>query len=139
MNALLPIPPQLGGFIRLPGASPRFISLERVLRVFLPKLFPAGCAVGLFRIIGHGIEIEEEAEDLVAVLKKHLETPPQRFGYPHMEVDQCPTGIRNFIADQLDVSDDVIVMRGPMWLCRSPSNSFWTSSPTSNSRPAHAP
>ena len=40
MNALLPIPPQLERFIRLPGSSPRFISLEHMLRVFLPKLFP---------------------------------------------------------------------------------------------------
>ena len=53
MNALLPIPPQLERFIRLPGTSPRFISLENMLRVFLPKLFPGYDVLGqgLFRII----------------------------------------------------------------------------------------
>ncbi|HEY1638494.1 MAG TPA: hypothetical protein VGF62_08225, partial [Rhizomicrobium sp.] len=55
VTSLLPIPPQLQRFIRLPSESKeaRFLTLERVIGLYLDKLFP-GYAVngsGLFRII----------------------------------------------------------------------------------------
>ena len=113
MNALLPIPPQLDRFVLLPGEQTRFMSLESMLQVYLPKLFPGYEVLGqgLFRIIRDSdIEIEEEAEDLVRVFESALKR--RRRGHViRMEVDaECPAELRSFIADQLDVSEEVIVI-----------------------------
>ena len=62
------IPPAIPRFIRLPGDSAVYISVENVIRQNVEQLFPG------FRPLGHGvfrvlrdsdIEIEEDAEDLV--------------------------------------------------------------------------
>ncbi|MGQ5700864.1 RNA degradosome polyphosphate kinase [Sandaracinobacteroides sp. A072] len=68
LSALLMLPPMLPRFVRLPGSSARYISLEHVLTRFFPLIFPGFEALGqgAFRIIRDSdIEIEEEAEDLV--------------------------------------------------------------------------
>ena len=113
MKALLPIPSQLERFVRLPGERARFILLENLLSMFLPRLFP-GYEVqskGLFRIIRDSdIEIEEEAEDLVRVFETALKMR-RRGVVIRMEVDAaCKTDLRNFIAQELDVSGEVTIM-----------------------------
>jgi polyphosphate kinase len=80
-SALIPVPPQLKRFIRLPDtehASPgdvRFIPLEEVIALYFDKLFP-GHAVsgwGMFRILRDSdVEVEEEAEDLVLLFETLL-------------------------------------------------------------------
>jgi polyphosphate kinase len=76
MRALLPVPPQIERFIRLPqvptpgvGRPPiRFVMLEDVITLFLQRMFPGFIPAeqGLFRLIRDtDVEFEEEAEDLV--------------------------------------------------------------------------
>jgi polyphosphate kinase len=68
MMALLMLPPMLPRFVRLPGASARYVALEQVLTRFFTLVFPGYDVLGqgAFRIIRDSdIEIEEEAEDLV--------------------------------------------------------------------------
>ncbi|HEV7264803.1 MAG TPA: RNA degradosome polyphosphate kinase [Falsiroseomonas sp.] len=73
MRALLPLPPQVERFIRLPsaeakGAPIRFVMLEDLILLFLDRLFPGyiPAETGLFRLIRDtDVEFEEEAEDLV--------------------------------------------------------------------------
>ena len=113
MKALLPIPPQLERFVRLPGEKARFMLLENMLSMFLPRLFP-GYEVegkGLFRIIRDSdIDIEEEAEDLVRLFETALKLR-RRGVVIRMEVDSaCPNDLRNFIAAELDVSGEVTIM-----------------------------
>ncbi|MEL6196996.1 MAG: RNA degradosome polyphosphate kinase, partial [Pseudomonadota bacterium] len=71
LNALIPVPPQLDRFIRLP-ASPdgriRFLPIEKLLEVFQAQLFPGYEVAGhcLFRVLRDSdLEVEEESEDLV--------------------------------------------------------------------------
>jgi polyphosphate kinase len=72
MRALLPLPPQVDRFIRMPaaeGGGPiRFVQLEDLITLSLGRLFPGFILAeqGLFRLIRDtDVEFEEEAEDLV--------------------------------------------------------------------------
>ncbi|MCA1908311.1 MAG: RNA degradosome polyphosphate kinase [Magnetospirillum sp.] len=75
LRALVPLPPQLERFIRLPGEAIRFLPLEKLVLLFLDRLFPGFRmeASGLFRVIRDSeMDIDEEAEDLVRVFESAL-------------------------------------------------------------------
>lgn len=75
LHALVPLPNQVGRFIRLPGEGIRFILLEAATMLFLDRLFPGYTLAksGHFRILRDSeMEIDEEAEDLVRSFESAL-------------------------------------------------------------------
>ena len=113
MVALLPVPHHVKRFVRLPGnGDVRFISLERMLELFLEQLFPgyrvSGC--GVFRVIRDSdIEIEEEAEDLVRVFESALKRR-RRGRVIRLKVDcGMPHDLRDLIVSRLDADMETVV------------------------------
>ncbi len=115
MEALIPIPGQIPRFIRLPqpqsanGTAPpsaRFIALEKIIGVFLDRLFPAYQVVGsgCFRVLRDSdIEVAEEAEDLArwfeGALKRRRRGSVIRIKFE----SSMPDDLRSFIVDHLDL------------------------------------
>jgi len=129
MNALLPIPHQVGRFVRLPasdqvrasdteaGLKIRFIMLEQVLALFIQKLFPRYriIAKGSFRLLRDSdIEIEDEAEDLVRFFETALKR--RRLGRViRLEVDSSMGAeLKQFITSELGVNARDLIEVGPM-------------------------
>ncbi|MBV9419718.1 MAG: RNA degradosome polyphosphate kinase, partial [Alphaproteobacteria bacterium] len=118
VTALVPIPPQLQRFIRLPdnGRSIRFLPLEKAVTLHLDKLFPGHDVIGsgVFRVLRDSdIEVEEEAEDLVRLFETLLKQR-RRGDVIHMKCSaSMPEDLREFIAKELDLEagDLVIVDR----------------------------
>jgi polyphosphate kinase len=122
MRALLPIPPQLDRFIRLPadGRVSRFLLLEDLIALSLKRLFPGFIAAeqGLFRLIRDSdVEFEEEAEDLVRSYETALKRR-RRGRAIRLSVDsRMPTDMVAFVAEQLDAKrDGVFVVDGLLGL-----------------------
>jgi polyphosphate kinase len=125
MHALLPIPSQLARFIRLPtDASPqagpptiRFIRIESAIGMFITRLFPGFIArsQGAFRVLRDSdIEVQEEAEDLVALYETALKR--RRRGHViRLEIDgQMPSRLRRFVVQELDIRDDGVFIKEGM-------------------------
>jgi polyphosphate kinase len=126
MHALLPIPGQLSRYIRLPaldaaqGGTPlpiRFIRIESMIGMFLSKLFPGFLARshGAFRVLRDSdIEVQEEAEDLVALYETALKR--RRRGHViRLEIDgQMPTRLQRFVVQELEIREDAVFVKEGM-------------------------
>ena len=114
-TALIPVPPQLRRFIRLPDTEKRvrFLPLEDVIALQFERLFPGKkvSGWGLFRILRDSdVEVEEEAEDLVLLFETLLKRR-RRGSVIHMKCSKSmPDGLRRFIAGHLDLDDSEIVI-----------------------------
>ena len=115
VTALLPVPAQLQRFIRLPddGKVARFLSLEKVIELYLQRLFPGHVVrgSGLFRLLRDSdVEIEEEAEDLVRLFETLLKRR-RRGSVIHMQCSaSMPADLRGFMADQLALKRSELVL-----------------------------
>jgi len=115
-SALIPVPPQLKRFIRLPDTNPRevrFIPLEHVIALYFDRLFP-GHGVsgwGMFRLLRDSdVEVEEEAEDLVLLFESLLKRR-RRGSVIHVKCSaSMPQALRQFIAEHLDLDDSEMVI-----------------------------
>ncbi len=120
MNALLPLPRQVGRFIRLPGDDIRFVPLETLVTLFLDQLFPGYEVRGLgqFRIIRDSdVEVEEEAEDLVRLYESALKRR-RRGEVIRLKVNAgMPEELREFVMNAFGVTrSELVVVDGVLGL-----------------------
>jgi len=111
LMALLPLPPQVDRFVRLPGPAIRFLPLEELIAIFLPRLFP-GYEVterGFFRLIRDSdVEINEESEDLVLLYESALKRR-RRGDLISISLDvDMPAELRDFLFDQLEIAGQIV-------------------------------
>ncbi len=111
MRALVPLPPQIGRFVRLPGNAIRFLRIEHLVGLYLNRLFP-GFIVngeGVFRILRDSeIEIDEEAEDLVRHFESALKRRRRGNAIRATLNANMPVDLRDFVVDQLHVTSDEV-------------------------------
>ncbi|MBV9990257.1 MAG: RNA degradosome polyphosphate kinase [Alphaproteobacteria bacterium] len=116
LMALLPVPPQLQRFWRLPGGDAkhaRFLPLEDLIGLYLDKLFPGHAVTGsgLFRVLRDSeVELEEEAEDLARQFETLLKRR-RRGDVIHMKCSMSmPEDLREFIVDHLKLEPEEVVL-----------------------------
>jgi polyphosphate kinase len=111
LMALLPLPSQVDRFVRLPGPAIRFLPLEELVDIFLPRLFPGYQVAerGFFRLIRDSdVEINEEAEDLVLLYESALKRR-RRGDLISISVDSAmPADLRDFLFDQLEITSQTV-------------------------------
>ena len=124
MRALLPLPPQVQRFIRMPSrrgaGAMRFVLLEGVILLFLDRLFPGFIMAesGLFRLIRDtDVEFEEEAEDLVRSYESALKRRRRGRAIRLSVTANTPPDILDFVAEELDAPrSEVFVVDGLLGL-----------------------
>ena len=117
MNGLIPIPSQLERFVRLRSETEkelRFIRMESLIGLFIESLFP-GFEIksqGAFRVLRDSdVEIEEEAEDLVASFETLLKRR-RRGNVIRLELESSmPEALQKFVIDELEVGEEAVFVK----------------------------
>ncbi len=111
LMALLPLPSQVDRFVRLPGPAIRFLPLEELIEIFLPRLFPGYEVIerGFFRLIRDSdVEINEEAEDLVLLYESALKRRRRGDLISIAVGSEMPGDLRDFLFDQLEIAGQTV-------------------------------
>ena len=120
LKALVPLPNQVRRFIRLPGSSIRFIVLERLVEMYLGRLFPGFEVTGKgeFRLLRDTeVELEEEAEDLVREISSALKRRRRGVIIRLTFNKDIPPELRAFVIKEQHVDDaDVFDVAGLLGL-----------------------
>ncbi|MDF1791161.1 MAG: RNA degradosome polyphosphate kinase [Thalassobaculaceae bacterium] len=108
MQGLIPLPSQVGRFVRLPGDEIRFIAIEQAIVLNVDRLFPKYevTGQGVFRVIRDSeMEIDEEAEDLVLSFETALKAR-RRGNVIRLAVDLAmPEELKNLVIGELNVAE----------------------------------
>ncbi len=109
MRALIPLPPQVERFVRLPPregeSTVRFAVLEDVVALNLHHLFPGFIVAerGLFRLIRDtDVEFEEEAEDLVRSYESALKRRRKGRAIRLAVEARMPADMVEFVVEELE-------------------------------------
>jgi len=114
LQALLPIPQQIGRFIALPSLAgeARFLPLEELLLLHLGSLFPGYRDTGhcSFRVLRDSdLEVEDEAEDLVREFETALKRRRRGQVIRMKMTAGAPEALRALIMEELGVAPDEVV------------------------------
>ncbi len=109
LDAIIQIPSMLDRFVRLPGDSPRYIPVEKIIMMHIADLFPAPMEIkeyALFRIVRDTeMEIGDDAEDLVRTFESALKRR-RRGRTVHLSVyHNIKPETMDFLMAQLDVQE----------------------------------
>lgn len=120
---LLPLPAQISRFVNLPGDRNRFILLEKLVTMYLGKLFPGFemLSAGAFRVIRDSdIEVLEEAEDLVRVFETALKRR-RRGDVIRLTIEaSMPADLQAFVTSHIGVDkSDIFIFDGILGLDRT--------------------
>lgn len=109
MQGLVPLPAQVGRFVRLPGETIRFIAIEQAILLNVDRLFPKYevTGQGVFRVIRDSeMEIDEEAEDLVLSFETALKAR-RRGNVIRLAVDLAmPDELKALVIGELNVAEE---------------------------------
>ena len=122
LRAMVPLPDQIGRFVRLPGPEIRFITIENVVELFVDELFP-GYEItgrGTFRLIRDSdIEYEEEAEDLVLLFETVLRQRRRGTIVLLKLSSDMPANLRDMVVEELQANEqDIVVEDGRLGIAR---------------------
>ncbi|TYO90106.1 RNA degradosome polyphosphate kinase [Oceanicella actignis] len=115
LDAILPVPQQVRRFVRLDGGRSdviRFLPLEKLMQLFLDRLFPGYEMVGhaAFKVLRDSdLEVEEEAEDLVREFEVALKRRRRGEVIRLKIAAGAPRRLKEMIADELGVAREEVI------------------------------
>ena len=111
VRAVILMPENLGRFIQLPGAIPRFVAVETAILEFLELIYPSYTVEtsGMFRVLRDSeMEIDDEAEDLVNQFENALRAR-RRGDVVSLVLSESLSGsAKKFLMHEMKLSEDQI-------------------------------